>query len=97
MHFDAVSEPKIGFFGHAASVQPSAYTQTYSTASKTVPNATASNPPPGGTGAMAGAYDTAAHRDAMMPSLTNNIAEVLALKKVVNAIIDHLQSMGLVL
>ena len=28
MRFDAVSEPKIGFFGHSASAQPSAYTPT---------------------------------------------------------------------
>jgi hypothetical protein len=33
----------------------------------------------------------------MKPSLTNNIADVLALKKVVNAIIDDLQSLGLAL
>ena len=75
---------------------PTAYTQTYSTASKTVPNGTASDPPAGGTGATAGAYDTAAHRNAMITSLTNCIADVTALKKVVNAIIDDLQVLGLV-
>ena len=73
-----------------------AYTQTYSTASKTVPNATASNPPAGGTGATQGAYDTSAHRDAMITSLTNCIADVAALKQVVNALIDDLQALGLV-
>ena len=74
-----------------------AYTQTYSTASKTVPAATASTPPAGGAGATEGAYDTAANRDLMIASLTANIADVLALKKVVNAIIDDLQALGLVI
>ncbi len=87
---------KLGFFNATPIVKPSAYTQTYATASKTVPAATASNPPAGGTGATAGAYDTAAHRDAMITSLTNNIADVLALKKVVNALIDDLQALGLI-
>jgi len=87
---------KLGFFNATPVVQPTAYTQTYSTASKTVPAATASNPPAGGTGATAGAYDTAVNRDAMITSLTNNIADVLALKKVVNSLIDDLQALGLV-
>lgn len=87
---------KIGFYNVTPVVQASAYTQTYSTASKTVPNATASNPPAGGTGATAGAYDTAANRNAMITSLTNNIADVLALKKVVNALIDDLQAIGII-
>jgi hypothetical protein len=75
---------------------PSTYTQTYSTALRTVANATASAPPAGGVGATAGAYDTAAHRDEMITSLTANIADVLALKKVVNGLIDDLQSIGLI-
>jgi len=75
---------------------PSAYTQTYSTALRTVANATAVNPPAGGTGATEGAYDTAAHRDEMITSLTAANADILALKKVVTAIIDDLQSIGLI-
>ncbi len=87
---------KVGFYGVTPVVRGSAYTQTYSTASKTVPAATASNPPAGGTGATAGAYDTAANRNLMITSLTNNIADVLALKKVVNALIDDLQAIGII-
>jgi hypothetical protein len=87
---------KLGFFNVTPVVKPTAYTQTYATAAKTVPNATASNPPAGGTGATEGAYDTAAHRDEMITSLTNNIADVLALKQVVNALIDDLQALGIV-
>ncbi|HVM72865.1 MAG TPA: hypothetical protein VMT91_13970 [Anaerolineales bacterium] len=85
----------VGFFGVGPAARPGAYTQTYSTPSHTVPNNTAANPPAGGTGATAGAYDTAAHRDAMITSLTNAIADITALKQVVNGIIDDLQSLGI--
>lgn len=74
----------------------SAYTQTYSTASKTVPAATQSTPPAGGTGATAGAYDSAANRDLMIASITAAAADILALKKVVTAIIDDLQALELI-
>ena len=77
-------------------VTGSAYTQTYATASKTVPAATQVTPPAGGTGATAGAYDTAAHRDEMIASITAGAADLLALKKVVNSLIDDLQAAGLV-
>ena len=87
--------PMLGFFNVTPVVRATAYTQTYSTAAKTVPAATASNPPAGGTGISAGGYDTAANRNLMITSLTNEIADLLALKKVVNAIIDDLQAYGL--
>jgi hypothetical protein len=84
------------FYGTTPIAQPSSYTQTYSTtASKTNPNMTASNPPAGGIGATVGAYNTATHRDAMITSLTNVIADVTDLKKLVNSVIDDLQALGL--
>lgn len=72
------------------------YTQTYSTAARTVPVATALTPPAGGTGATAGAYDTAVNRDAMIASITATQADLLALKQVVNGLIDDLQALRLV-
>lgn len=78
-----------------AGVAPTAYTQTYATAASTVPAATALTPPAGGTGATAGAYDTAGNRDLMIASITATQADLLALKKVVNQMIDDLQSLGL--
>jgi len=87
---------KLSFYNATPIVRPGAYTQTYTTAAKTVPNATASNPPAGGTGATAGAYDTASNRNLMITSLTNVIADVDALRKVVTALIDDLQALGLV-
>ena len=72
------------------------YTQTFSTASRTVSTATAVNPPAGGTGAAAGGYDTAGNRDLMITSLTAVIADVAVLRQVVTALIDDLQAHGLV-
>ena len=77
-------------------VTGAAYTQTYSTADRTVPAATQSTPPAGGTGTTAGAYDTAENRDLMIASITAGAADLLALKKVVNALIDDLQASGLI-
>lgn len=77
--------------------QQSAYTQTYSTASKTVPAATqaavattgASNSSPYG-------YTGAAQADAIVAAVNAAGADILALKKVVTALIDDLQALGLV-
>lgn len=44
------------------------------------PAETATNPPAGGTGATAGAYDTAAHRDALIASVTALVADVAAIR-----------------
>lgn len=73
--------------------QAANYTQTYATAARTVPVATASTPPAGGTGAAAGAYDTSGNRDLMIASITATQADLLALKQVVNSIIDDLQAL----
>lgn len=68
------------------------YTQTYSTAARTVPNATSTAAPAGGTGATAGAYDTAGNRDALIASHNALITDVDNLRKVVTALIDDLQT-----
>lgn len=72
-----------------------AYTQTYSTAARTVPAATAV------------AVDTTAATDttpfgyseaqanAIPVAINANAADILAVKKVVNALIDDLQALGL--
>lgn len=94
--FGTATTQKIGFFNATPIVQGTAFTQTYSTASHTHAAITASNPPAGGTGATAGAYDTAANRNLMITSLTNNIADVANVKQVLNGLIDDLQALGLV-
>jgi hypothetical protein len=85
-----------GFSGVTPATSRTTYTQTYATADTTVPAATQLTPPAGGTGATEGAYDTAANRDLMIASITAGAADLLALKKVVNKIIDDLQAAGLV-
>lgn len=59
-----------------------------------VPDATAinslSNPPAGGTGATAGAYDNATNRDAMIAALTAAIAEIALLKTDIAALRTHI-------
>lgn len=72
-----------------------AFVQTYATTAFTVPNATVSAPPAGGTGATAGAYDTAGNRDLLIASVNALIADVLAIRKTLNAVIDTLQLNGL--
>ena len=73
-----------------------AYTQTYATASRTVPAATALTPPAGGTGTAAGGYDTAVNRDLMIASITATQADLLALKQVVNSLINDLRTLKVV-
>lgn len=46
-----------------------------------LPAGTAAVPPAGGTGATAGAYDTAPHRDELIASVTALVADVEALRQ----------------
>lgn len=92
--FGVTSSQKIAVWGATPIVRGTAFTQTYSTASHTQSALTATNPPAGGTGATAGAYDSAVHRDAMITSLTNLIADHTNTKNVLNGLIDDLQAIG---
>lgn len=56
--------------------------------------ATASDPPVGGTGNTAGAYDTAANRDLMITSLTNVIADVADIRTQFNDLLAELRTEG---
>ena len=87
---------KIGFWNATPIVRPSAFTQTYSTASKThaavtsaaVATTAATNITPFG-------YTTAAQADAIPVAINAVAADLLNLKQVVNSIIDDLQAVGL--
>lgn len=107
---------KLGFFGATPVVQRSAYTQTNSTAGRTVANATSAavtqtatvDAPAGGTGAAAGGWDTAGHRDtaiATINALRVDVAAIIAdntllradvatLRGLVNSLIDDAQALG---
>jgi hypothetical protein len=85
---------KVGFFGVAPAAQPSAYTKTYNTALKTIANATAANVVTTGAGLASYGY-TQAQADAIPVAINATQADVLALKKVVVALVTDLQALGL--
>lgn len=86
---------KVGFFGVTPVVRPAVLTQTYSTASSTHANQTQLAAPAGGTGATAGAYNTAANRDLMIASVNAARTDITNLKNFVNDIVDKLQALGI--
>jgi hypothetical protein len=86
----------LGFYGATKVDRPTAITQTYSTAVTTHAVATALAPPAGGTGATAGAYDSAANRNLMITSVTALRTDFIMLQGVVNKLIDDLQELGLI-
>jgi hypothetical protein len=96
---------KAGFFNVTPATRPTAYTQTYSTASKTVANPTSATltDNSGGTAdttlaAVEASYTQATIRNnfADLAAMVNKLtADVLADKKVITQIIDDFQSLGL--
>jgi len=84
---------KLGFWNATPIVRPSAFTQTYSTASKTHANLTYSAPAAYGAGANG--YSTAAMASAVHAAVIALAADVANVKQVLNSVIDDLQSMGL--
>jgi len=85
----------LGFYGVAAVARPSAYTQTYATADKTHAAMTSAAMPAGGTGAAAGAWDTAANRDQAIAEFAALRADVIDAKNLINSVIDDLQALGI--
>jgi len=84
---------KIWFWNATPVVQPWAYTQTYSTATRTHANLTSSDIG-AFTGGIIGFLD-AAERDNLRTQINALRADVTNLKQVVNALIDDHQSIGL--
>ncbi len=87
------SVPRIGFYGVTAVVRASAYTQTYSTSSKTVANITATDPAAYGAGANG--YSTGAMAQAVHAEVIALKADLTVVKNNITAIIDDLQAYGL--
>lgn len=86
---------KLGFYGIAPAVRPTALTQTYSTASATHAAVTSTVMPAGGVGAAAGGWSTAANRDLAIAAFANDRTDLANLKNFVNQIVDQLQAIGL--
>ena len=92
------SATKLGFFGVASISQPSAYTQTYSTATKTQSNITsAAVTTTAATNVAPFGYTTAAQADAIVTAVNALRTDLANVKQVLNAVIDDLQALGLVL
>jgi len=88
---------KLGFYNATPIVKPTAFTQTYATAEKTLASLTASAVgTTGSTSTSPYGYTTAAQADSIFTQLNNLIADHADLAQVVNSIIDDLQSLGLV-
>lgn len=96
MKVGTATTQKLGFYNATPVVQPSAYTQTYTTASKTMPATTQLTTPAGGIGTAAGGWDTAGNRDLAIASINAARTDIDALKQVVTQLIDDLQALGLV-
>ena len=56
---------------------------------------TATDAPEGGTGAAAGAWDTAEHRDAAIAAINALVDDVTALRAKVNALLASLRAAGI--
>lgn len=88
---------KVGFYGVAATERASAYTQTYSTSDKTHANPTATAvATTAATATSPYGYTTAAQADAIVAAINALITDLADVKQLVNAVIDDLQSLGLV-
>ena len=90
-----VDVDKLGFFNTAPAVQPSAYTQTYSTANKTVENPTGVTM--GDLVATSGGWGASSevNFDKITTAVDQLIADNLDLRQVITSMIDDLQILGL--
>lgn len=87
------SAAMIGFLGAGAVARPTAYTQTYSTATRTHSNITAVAPSAYAGGANG--YSTAAKAQEVRDAAAALVADIANVKQVLNQVIDDLQSFGL--
>jgi hypothetical protein len=86
----------VGFWNVAPVAQPSAFTQTYSTATKTHSNPTATSVATAASTNIAPfGYTTTAQADAIVTAINALIVDVANIKGVLNAVIDDGQAVGL--
>jgi hypothetical protein len=81
--------PQLGFYGATPKVQASAYTKTYSTASRTIPNATFTNlVTTAATNVAPYGFTTAAQADAIATKTNALAADVLILKQLIVSLVN---------
>jgi len=87
---------EIAFFGATPVVQAAAYTQTFSTASRTVSNPTFTNlVTTAATNVTPYGFTTAAQADAIATKVNQLAADVVILRQLINSLIDDAQAYGL--
>ena len=90
------SAPMIGFLGAAAIARPTAYTQTYATATRTHNNVTsAAVATTAATQTTPWGYGSQAQADAIPVAINAVAADLLNLKQLMNQVIDDIQLFGL--
>ena len=85
----------LGFYSVTPTTRPAAYTQTFSTASRTVPNATAAAVDATAATNVTPFGYTAAQADGIIAAVNALRTDVDAVRQVVTAVIDDLQAVGL--
>jgi hypothetical protein len=89
------ASPRIGFFDVTPVVRRSAYTQTFSTASRTVSNPTFSNvSTTAATNVAPWGFSTQAQADALATKVNQLAADVVILRQLINSLIDDQQAYG---
>ena len=88
--------PTMPLHYQAGELPGTTYTQTYSTAASTVPAATATAVATTAATSTSPFGYSQAQADALVASVNALVADNLALRKVINQIIDDLQAVGLV-
>lgn len=96
---------QVGFFGSAGAAKPSAYTQTYSTTTKTHANPSAvtltsgAGTPAGGTTDVGAAFSQSTLNNnfaTLVTAINALVADLANVKQVLNAVIDDAQALNLV-
>ena len=86
----------LGFYGVTPVVRPTAYTQTYATASRTHSNLTAATVIASAVLVLPFGYSSSAQADNIVISVNNLVTDLTNVKNVLNQLIDDLQSVGIV-
>ncbi|GAA1138201.1 hypothetical protein [Nocardioides aquiterrae] len=94
--FGTASTQKLSFWGATCIARPSAYTQTYSTATRTHSNPTATTvATTAATNTTPYGFTTQEQADALVTAVNALVADMANIKQFANSICDDLQSVGL--
>ena len=86
----------LGFYGVTPVTRPTAYTQTYATASRTHSNLTAATVTASAVLITPYGFSSSAQADNLVIAVNNLVTDLTNVKNILNQLIDDLQSVGLV-